>query len=396
MSIQVLHIADLFEIGGIESRLIDFWHEPVPGFTFCLFSPRPIPLYWQKKLQALNIPFGHGDGKKNWEAELSRFAVSHQAQIAHFHQLWPKAKIALRQAGIKVILEHDHGTVWGCSSAQIKSYRPVRELVDGVIAVSEANRQLLIKRLGYPAHKVITIHNGVNFKRLKVTEAFLRPAGQKVIVTICRLVALKGVESLLQTIPLVVKARQDVVFWIIGEGGMETELKQLATQYGIESQVRFWGKQREIANFLAAADLFVLPSIREPCGGVLIEAGYFAKPAIAANIDGNPEIVIDGKTGQLINPTIPVEIKEYPHSQKCYRMPYFVINGDTKQMQKPFSLDPAILATTLLKLLNQPERCAAMGKKAHDRVVKKFSIQRYRDNLIAYYLQKAGEKGIFP
>lgn len=394
MSICVLHIADFFEIGGIESRLIDFWSEPMPGFRFGLFSPRPIPPYWQRKLQELKIPFGYGKGQKNWESELCRFALQLKTDIAHFHQLWPKAKIGLHQAGIRVILEHDHGTVWGCTPDQIKSYRGAREIVDGVIAVSDANRELLMQRLGYPAHKVTTIHNGVNFKRLKVTEDLPRPHHKKVIVTVCRLVALKGVDSLLQSIPRVVKAYPEVEFWIVGEGGLEQELKQLASQSGIEPYVRFWGKQREVANFLAAADIFVLPSIREPFGGVLIEAGYFAKPAIAANIDGNPEIVVSGKTGQLIDPTLPVETREYPHSQKSYRMPYFVVNGTTKQLQKPSRLDPACLGNAILKLLNQPETCKALGQKAHQRVVKRFDIQRYCTELIAYYLKKAAEKGI--
>ena len=101
------------------------------------------------------------------------------------------------------------------------------------------------------------------------------------------------------------------------------------------------------------------------------------KPCIASNIDGIPEIIIDGETGILINPVVPVIPDRH--------LPLSVLNGQTKNLQKPLSIAPEDLGESILKLLNNPELCVSMGEKAYQRVVKLFNYKTYRNKLIRIY-----------
>lgn len=121
----------------------------------------------------------------------------------------------------------------------------------------------------------------------------------------------------------------------------------------------------------------VLPSIWEPFGNVLAEAGYFKKPCIATNVDGIPEIIIDHETGILSDPKDPV----IPN----VNLPLIVLDGRTKTLQEPRSITPESLTESILGLLNNPELCNSMGEKTYQRVVRLFNYKIYRDKLMGIY-----------
>ena len=66
----------------------------------------------------------------------------------------------------------------------------------------------------------------------------------------------------------------------------------------------------DLREFLANIDVFVLPSLNEGMGRVLVEAGLMEKPCVATRVGGIPEVVIDGKTGFLVSPGSGQEIAE--------------------------------------------------------------------------------------
>lgn len=387
-SIHVLQITRFIKgIGGMENRLVEFLKQPVPGFVFYVFSLEPIPDFWRQKLTELKIPFGQSETKYS-TPELVRFALQSRIDLAHLHHIWPQAVFELKKAGVPIVIEHDHYAIWGAPS-QIHKYLEYRELVDGVITVSEAGRQLFLKRLNYDPTKITTIHNGVDFKSLSATLPVTRPKSMKVVTAISRLDPEKGIKSLIKAIPFVIQKQKNVQFWIVGNGCQSRSLRELASKLKLKNYVRFWGERQDIGNFLVSTDLFVLPSFREPFSGALIEASYWAKPAIAANIDGNMEIISHRKTGILINPSIPVK-SEY------YSLAYRVVGGKAKQIQKPMTIDPTDLGKAILSLLKHPERRRLMGQKARERAIKLFSIEHYSNKIIAYYHRLLKEKGIIP
>jgi len=97
---------------------------------------------------------------------------------------------------------------------------------------------------------------------------------------------------------------------IVGEGPIESDLRQLCRDLGIDSSVTFAGFRDDIPKVLDAVDIAVLPSHFEGMGRVLLEAMARAKPVVATSVGGIPEIVVDEQTGILVPPHDPPSLAE--------------------------------------------------------------------------------------
>jgi glycosyltransferase involved in cell wall biosynthesis len=117
----------------------------------------------------------------------------------------------------------------------------------------------------------------------------------------------KGLKYLLEALPLVL-AQRKVNLRIVGKGILEEELRSQSHQLGLDNFISFLGfvSKEDLATEYANCDIFVLPAIvdskgdTEGLGVVLIEALAHAKPVIATNVGGIPDVIIAGKTGQLV------------------------------------------------------------------------------------------------
>ena len=88
----------------------------------------------------------------------------------------------------------------------------------------------------------------------------------------------------------------------MGDGELKDELIALAEELQITDRVSFLGARADVAEFLSAIDVFVLPSLWEGQPIALLEALVLRKPCIVSNVDGIPEIIEDGVNGYLVNP----------------------------------------------------------------------------------------------
>ncbi|MBL8231425.1 MAG: glycosyltransferase [Bryobacterales bacterium] len=87
---------------------------------------------------------------------------------------------------------------------------------------------------------------------------------------------------------------------IAGTGHLEAELRSLALGLGIEHQVRFLGTRGDVPRLLQAADAFVMSSSWEGTPMALLEASAAELPAVATDVGGIGEVIVDGKTGLLV------------------------------------------------------------------------------------------------
>jgi D-inositol-3-phosphate glycosyltransferase len=138
-------------------------------------------------------------------------------------------------------------------------------------------------------------------------EYFHLPKEILVVGMIGRLDRKKGQETFLRAIPEILKYNQNVLFVLVGEetrgeDGYKNKLMELCKKLKIENYVRFLPFTDEVPRFLAAIDVFVMPSDAETFGLVVIEAMAMEKPVIATNAGGVPELIHDGKDGLLISP----------------------------------------------------------------------------------------------
>lgn len=111
-------------------------------------------------------------------------------------------------------------------------------------------------------------------------------------------------EDFLRMAAEIIKVRQDLEFWVVGDDtegtGRRTVLEALAQDLGIAAFVRFLGHRSDIPDLMRQLHLLVVPSQFEPFGRVVIEAMACGRPVIASRDGGIPEIINDGQTGYLV------------------------------------------------------------------------------------------------
>jgi len=119
----------------------------------------------------------------------------------------------------------------------------------------------------------------------------------------------KGHELLLKALALEKSKSNDFVLLLIGDGPAEQNLKDLCIKLGIQEKVKFLGRRKDIRDIVGCSDLFILPTINEGFGIVILEAMALKIPCVASNIDGIKEIIDNDVNGILAQPT-PVALSE--------------------------------------------------------------------------------------
>ncbi len=127
-------------------------------------------------------------------------------------------------------------------------------------------------------------------------------AGAMVVGFVGRLEPIKGPIFLVQAIPEILKSVPKTHFILVGNGQERKMLEAKARALGVESSVTFTGDQRNISDFIAVFDVQAVPSLNEGMGRVIVEAGLMAKPVVASQVGGIPDLIIDTKTGLLVSP----------------------------------------------------------------------------------------------
>jgi glycosyltransferase involved in cell wall biosynthesis len=89
---------------------------------------------------------------------------------------------------------------------------------------------------------------------------------------------------------------------LAGDGPLRPRLEKQVKRLKIEQYVDFLGFRSDVADLLNAADIYVLPSLSEGMPMGLLEAMVLGCPVVASSVDGVPEIIQDGITGQLVPP----------------------------------------------------------------------------------------------
>ena len=135
---------------------------------------------------------------------------------------------------------------------------------------------------------------------------------KKIILTVGNLVEIKGHEYLIEAMKEIVKKRRDILCLIIGSGNLKTRLKNQIKKLEMEEFVKLLGGKPhdEIAFWMNACDLFVLPSLSESFGVVQIEAMACGKPVVATYNGGSEEIIITDDLGLLVEPENSEELAE--------------------------------------------------------------------------------------
>ena len=176
-----------------------------------------------------------------------------------------------------------------------------------VIAVSNATKQELTGKLNVPKEKVNVILNGMDFERNKIVDGvrsrFASP-GERIVLFVGRLVWEKGVSNLVEAAPLILKEHPEAKLVIVGEGGMQEQLRSRASSLDISHKIYITGYLTDeiLRSLYQCADVLVVPSLYEPFGFTALEGMAYGLPVVAARAGGLNEIITGGKDGLLVPP----------------------------------------------------------------------------------------------
>ncbi|HEX9094368.1 MAG TPA: glycosyltransferase, partial [Coriobacteriia bacterium] len=130
------------------------------------------------------------------------------------------------------------------------------------------------------------------------------PAGERVALWVGNMVPVKGVPTLLDAFSRVRDAGVADRLVLVGDGPLRAELEVRAGELGVREAVTFTGRlsQADVALAMAAADVFVLPSLNEGLSVALLEAMACGTPCVASSVGGVPEVLDDPACGRLVPP----------------------------------------------------------------------------------------------
>ncbi|MCB9450137.1 MAG: glycosyltransferase [Anaerolineaceae bacterium] len=233
--------------------------------------------------------------------------------IVHTHLLHadlygiPGAKLA----GVPVIITSRH------NDNAFRRRFPVRQvngglwrMADAGIAISDSIARFAREVEGAPAHKIHRIYYGLDFDPNAVDRGEARHAlrheldlaeGTPIIGIVCRLVEQKGVLYGLRAFWQIATASPAHLV-IAGDGLLRDKLETEVQTLGIADRVHFLGWREDVPQLMAAFDIFLLPSLWEGFGLVLLEAMAQQTPVVASAVSAIPEIVAEGQTGLLVPP----------------------------------------------------------------------------------------------
>ena len=237
-------------------------------------------------------------------------------------------------------------------------------IIDRMVALSEGERKDYIAFSVSKPDKMVTIHSGVDvtrFMKARVSiEEKKRSLGLNtkglVVGTIGWLLPIKGPLYLLKAMEIIRQTHPGMQLVYVGKGDLEEGLKKEAYRIGVSDKVAFLGWRDDIPEIMQVLDIFVLPSLNEGMGRVLVEAMAAGKPIVASKVGGIPDLVKDGHNGFLVKP------------------------GDVSD-----------LSFAIKKLLDDKKMREEMGKKGRA-MAKDYSVEKMVDKIDALYTSLYQEK----
>ena len=347
----VVHYTDATDFGGAERMLLTVlagldrqrWR---PILLHC-DDPGVEPLVREARALGVNtraVPPWRRRNFPRWLLDRARELRAEEAQVFHAHLAWGRrcrdglaAAIAARVPAIV---------------ATQQLFAPIRSLralwahkllflgVDRYLAVSTAMSTALAPTCLFPARKIQVVHNAVLVAPFRRSPDLTLRAGltggrdRPVVMTLARLDPQKGLDTSWTPRPRcrMLCSRSPAR----DRSASPSKPGQFAS--GSPDRVRLLGYRQDVADLLASADLFVLPSLFEGLPVSVLEAMAAGKAVIASAVAGTDEAVIHGETGLLVAPR-----------------------------------DPAALATAVRELLDDPERRQRLGAAGAERVKREFS-----------------------
>lgn len=185
-------------------------------------------------------------------------------------------------------------------------------LTDAVMTTGEKTREMMIRDNCFDASRVFTVPTGIDLGRFDpsgVKPAFQRKGFSIGMVGVLR--SWKGHRYFIEAIPEVIKKIPEAFFYIAGAGPQQRNIEDLITGLSLNERVAMLGHREDVPEIMASLDVIVHPSYaHEGIPQSILQALAMKKAVVASDAGSIREVIIDNKTGLLIQPKNPLQLAE--------------------------------------------------------------------------------------
>jgi len=318
----VAHVIFRLGVGGLENGLVNLINRmPKDAYRHAIICIKDSTDF-RKRIQRGDVEIFHLDKKEghDWSSFVRFYRVLKQIRpdIVHTRNLSAiEYQVPAWLAGVNYRIHGEHGWDTFDPEGNNVKYQWLRRLIKPLIGryvpLSRHLEQYLRAKIKVPQDKITRICNGVD------TGIFYPVAGAKPVLTECpwdlrqdfivvgTVGRMHGVKDQITLVKAFIEASQlqpelqsQLKLMIAGEGPLREPALKLLADSQLSANAWLPGERKDIAEFMRAMDIFVLPSLAEGISNTILEAMATGLPVIATAVGGNPELVEDGITGALI------------------------------------------------------------------------------------------------
>jgi glycosyltransferase involved in cell wall biosynthesis len=308
---QLVILADSLVVGGAE-RVLQALAEDLPGEGFsvrvgCFRSAGTVGEELRKAGVPVDEQIARGARSPSSTARVASYLRRSGAEVVylldHSNVLW-HGRLAAAWWGLpQVCAIHRTRRADGTPSLGFAD-RLLSRLSRSVIAVSEGHAAYLREFEGVSPGQLEVVYNGVDVRRFPTNDPGARSRhGLPADVFLWGIVAALRPEKNHEMALRVLARDPESHLALVGDGGRERPLRELASRLGVEARVHWLGRVDDVPALLPALDLVVLPShpAVETFPVSLLEAMAAARPVLATRVGSLDEMVVDGQTGFLVD-----------------------------------------------------------------------------------------------
>lgn len=350
---NLIHIADLRCVGGVEKMLVDFILSTPEVTHHLVLQGLPVHESFQAALSSVktiscskyffNFPLPKSLRTKNRAKQVNQL---HADKVLVWNQV-------VDLTGIQTpCIYYEHGSAW--YEHKLSLIKKCFAKTGLVIAVSHAAKRVL--QLKHQVQNSITVVHNVLLSQANQVEPKPRMLSndRSIVLGVAgRLVSVKCLGVLVLTVYELQQQGYHVSAKIAGVGSEIESLQALIEKYHLEDKVELLGLVSDMNHFYQDIDIYISTSIHESFGLTALEAASHGIPVIATNVDGLPEVIEHNRTGFCIEPTLSVDefVAQTGASKPDVQEVYF---PQTDSIGSPKVLAPHDLAKYVMTLLEEP------------------------------------------
>lgn len=319
MPIKVLHVIGSLGCGGAQVALKQIIENMDPHKVEAFIYPlRHKEILVPINGNVIKCPYRNHDPRKF--LTILRLCKKYNIDILEAHLTKPIMGCLLASFFQKCkVIVHEHGPVLE-KGFQYSFYRLALRVLwrRAVVFVTISNYMAayVVRKIGIARNEIRVIPNAVSFdvfdpQRFSKKEARqdLGISDQEIVLGfVGRLNHMKGVDLLVKAVPLLLQQSRRYLLLLVGEGPERKSLEMLAQKLHVDNRVRFLGFCEDVPKVMAAFDIGLVPSRKEPFGIVCLELMRMRVPVISSGAGGMAEYITDKQTGLILNENSPVEI----------------------------------------------------------------------------------------